>query len=1304
MMSHSFYSKICFSVIETNLKFGIFGNNLHWYCNYFFYAFVENAYADLELLNTIDNQHLRDQLGLVSDWANNGTSRTDNERHSLMGYDLISVDVDDDGTNDLISINFEAWKYYVLDIDAPEKIADWNADWNPDTSAIDRTQYGKIQILFMDDDGNVTGLNTITMDDGTNGIGQHFSGAGCLSDPTRNLDGHWDSDHDGVVDSWGPGNNTAFTLPAGASSTVQDNILARDVQALEQLQYWGNHPINTSNHVLIVGAGNWDYGGDGLGFNEDQDYHDQITTGAVLVIEIDTSGDVVSCSAINSMTDYPGYENPVYGALPDFNEHGIGYAKDSYLGKPLTLSDVNDDGILDIIAGQDGHLNDNYYSNPELCFDEWGNYDFDTDGSGDNGDGIDDCGNISDLVILFMNSDLSVDSTALIRGADFGQSLDINYLQQLQSLDGKGKIAVASVMGGSNGDDAFKVMNINPDGSLESYNLLDEADVNIFDCEQGVQCDLNTDDEGNEGFGRDVLLVDDLNGDGVDDLLVGAYFTNTDVTPCSGEGTFYIIYKSVDDTIKGIQKVDAPYEQKCRSNDTNGSFAGDYFGHGITVWQLDGDGFPILAISATQYDGVFEDHPIDTAKDGDEDHQRNYPDFETGAIFLMNLVDVVPPTFEVVDMFNDTHSLDYTIYLTDADTYVNGTVTNIDDENDTFGGFSGDFITSTNFALNNTALNTGLSPYTIVYNVTDAFDNFRTITETVVVSNAPLVLPEFEVIDMNGVSYTGDFETSITEDISYELGDINLVNGTVASYTEKTLFDNEGKEIRFSDSFDLYSGEYFAVYNATNDDGSTVIVESITVESNIVVNLIKELVEFVEDLVNGGGGCDDCTPPTFGMNKAGALVVSGGFAFNSATPVDVSDYHTEFPLITVITNATNTATVKIYENQGVDNIAMVQFGLGMPEVGAHLHSAQTLVEISLDGTDIDEITLIDSNNLVDITSVETDAVKCSDNNSIPCLELTMNYVYRDQPRYNVMAINAIDLSRNSQTNYMNDGILVTGESLNDPLEQTTSVSNAGVFYPQRSGLVTLTLVDYKTDSWQDEYGYMWSTNEYGPYLISDIPVSVKQPDVYSNWSGYNDRLHSEFEDYKNSQIEKAMDAMSESYYNHENYTTKPEFVLQKTVSLQNNVDDQCDVRTNTERDHCVFANLLQYEIERATETLKHIERIKDPSYYYEHKLSDEIVTVEKDIDELLAEELKNNQMPEFKDNKFVNVSLKNNILVVEGNVGAGDKTKSASLMIQYPDSQKYYNIPVHGDGSFYITMLSELYLELEILHDGILLG
>ena len=75
----------------------------------------------------------------------------------------------------------------------------------------------------------------------------------------------------------------------------------------------------------------------------------------------------------------------------------------------------------------------------------------------------------------------------------------------------------------------------------------------------------------------------------------------------------------------------------------------------------------------------------------------------------------------------------------------------------------------------------------------------------------------------------------------------------------------------------------------------------------------------------------------------------------------------------------------------------------------------------------------------------------------------------------------------------------------------------------------LTIVDYQTDQWQDEYEYMWSTNSYGPYLDDDIPIPIKPRNAHSKWFGFNDRTHYGFDSYRELQNAKAMLTMIDFY-------------------------------------------------------------------------------------------------------------------------------------------------------------------------------
>ena len=267
-----------------------------------------------------------------------------------------------------------------------------------------------------------------------------------------------------------------------------------------------------------------------------------------------------------------------------------------------------------------------------------------------------------------------------------------------------------------------------------------------------------------------------------------------------------------------------------------------------------------------------------------------------------------------------------------------------------------------------------------------------------------------------------------------------------------------------------------------------------------------------------GGGCSgDCVKPTFGKNTYGKQIVQGGFSFNG-NATDVTAYWTPYKMITAQTNTTHNFTFKVFENWGNNNIKWFQFGI-VPEVGTPLNHAEVLATIYMKSSEIEKIIKVDKNNLWDIINATSYAENCGYVNS-DCLELSLDVMFRDELKNKVIVIQAMDNPRNSDTKFLNEGIDTVGESMNEPLISSVSAGKGSAFYPQRAGSVELTLVDYKTDSWQDEYGYMWTSDNYKSFRIVDtIPVPIKEPDVI--WSAMT-RINSNFEILKQIEIQKAL--------------------------------------------------------------------------------------------------------------------------------------------------------------------------------------
>jgi len=270
-----------------------------------------------------------------------------------------------------------------------------------------------------------------------------------------------------------------------------------------------------------------------------------------------------------------------------------------------------------------------------------------------------------------------------------------------------------------------------------------------------------------------------------------------------------------------------------------------------------------------------------------------------------------------------------------------------------------------------------------------------------------------------------------------------------------------------------------------------------------------------------GGGCGDCIPPTFGKDKNHKQVVKGGFSFNGDT-TDVTEYWTPYQMITAQTNSTHNFTLKAYENQGVHNIKWFQFGV-VSEVGTPISDAEVLATIHIQSSEIEKIVERDPNNLFDIVNATSYVESCGYTTS-DCLEISLDVMFRDDLKNKVIVIQAMDNSRNADTKFLNEGIETVGDSLNEPLISHVTVSKGGAFYPQDRGVVELTLTSYKDNAWQDEYGYMWSANNYGFYIVDSVPVPLREPDV--PWLSMN-RMHSDFYKIQDYEVKRATEKLLE---------------------------------------------------------------------------------------------------------------------------------------------------------------------------------
>ena len=306
---------------------------------------------------------------------------------------------------------------------------------------------------------------------------------------------------------------------------------------------------NTHNFGISI-ANIGDLDGDGVndlavGAHGDDD--GGTNRGAIHILFMNTDGSIDSTVVINDSTaNGPGLSN--------HDKFGMSIAN---------IGDLDGDGVNDLAVGADGddtggnnrgtvyilfmntdgsidsieEINDSTPNGPELeGYDMFGSSIADI---GDlNNDGVNDIivgaigadcvscvgNNSGEVHIMFMNTDGSVDSTVEINdstpnGPDISATDNLgSSVADIGDLDGDGvnEIVVGALKDDGSGDTrgAVHIMFMNTDGSIDSTVEINDSTPNGPDISDA---DL---------FGSSIATIGDWNGDGINDLAVGAYHNN----------------------------------------------------------------------------------------------------------------------------------------------------------------------------------------------------------------------------------------------------------------------------------------------------------------------------------------------------------------------------------------------------------------------------------------------------------------------------------------------------------------------------------------------------------------------------------------------------------------------------------------------------------------------------------------------------------------------------------------------------------------------------------------------------------
>jgi hypothetical protein len=340
----------------------------------------------------------------------------------------------------------------------------------------------------------------------------------------------------------------AITLGCGAAPGAP---VVREHQKINELE--GNFQGVLIDHaafgrsVAVIG----DLDGDGIdelavGVFKDADGGPD--RGAVYILFMNRDGTVRSQQKISAT------EGGFAGPLRDGDRFGTAVAG---------LGDLDGDGVPDLVVGAV----------------------FDDDGGTDRGA----------LWVLFLNRDGTVrghqkistlegEFTGVLQdGGTFGISV-----ANLGDVDGDGVTDIA--VGARRDDDggeyrgAVWILFLERDGTVKAHQKISSTDGNFAGVlEDGVE------------FGQSVAALGDFDGDGIPDVVVGAFRDNDGARHA---GAVWLLLLNRDGTVREHHKISA----------TAGGFRGrlrenDLFGSGVAlIGDLDGDGVPDLAVGARRAD------------------------------------------------------------------------------------------------------------------------------------------------------------------------------------------------------------------------------------------------------------------------------------------------------------------------------------------------------------------------------------------------------------------------------------------------------------------------------------------------------------------------------------------------------------------------------------------------------------------------------------------------------------------------------------------------------------------------------
>lgn len=251
---------------------------------------------------------------------------------------------------------------------------------------------------------------------------------------------------------------------------------------------------------------------------------------------------------------------------------------------------------------------------------------------------------------------------------------------------------------------------------------------------------------------------------------------------------------------------------------------------------------------------------------------------------------------------------------------------------------------------------------------------------------------------------------------------------------------------------------------------------------------------------NSGNQIKQQPKPTFGLDhETNRKMIDEGFQINNKTFVIRDNFHTPFSQQEIIIGETNTIEAKVFADKG---LRIQEFLFGIPDV-SQAHLAELGVEVWFDREgEIQQVKAIQKTNVIDESTLvaKHEKSKCLKTDvEENCDSVKITVVFLEPLKDKVMALKAIDFKNNYQITYLNEGVKISGESLN-PMK--TMMIPTGV---KGEGLLQVEQTDKYSPYWASEDERMFEMNHHGSFNL--INYEFKR---FQDLGTPKTRLHSGF--------------------------------------------------------------------------------------------------------------------------------------------------------------------------------------------------